>query len=89
MKLESLIVTHNYGTPRKYAATIKFSNDFGSTELKLPEDMTERLLAVVGDALVDASKGVAQQLTAATIEQVTKVEVKALERLREGDPDVL
>ena len=50
-----------------YRGTIKFTGESGSVELKLGKDISEKLLAVVADLVVEAGKSVARDLTAETI----------------------
>jgi hypothetical protein len=70
MKLEEL----NIRAPRSwdapdtgYRGTIKFTSSSGAVELKLTNDVSLRLLAVVADLVVESSRTIARDLTSETI----------------------
>jgi hypothetical protein len=50
--------------PPKYTGTIEFRCGNGDINLKLNSDLSQRLLAVVGEAMVESTKEVARNLTA-------------------------
>lgn len=70
MQLESLWIRRQYGKTA-LDASIEFSGQNGKIHLVLPPDTTQRLLAVVADLVVEASRDVASNLTAEVIEAAT------------------
>jgi hypothetical protein len=66
-KLE--IERERWGTEKgKFKGRIAFENDKKRIEMTLPHDMSERILRVCGDALVDSAKELSSELTADCIE---------------------
>ena len=50
-----------------YRGTIRFRSESGAIELKLNNDVSQRLLAVVADLVVESSRTLARDLTSETI----------------------
>ena len=70
MKLASLVIRAPHSWEDKdvgYHGEIKFTSQSGEVTLKLGNDTSNRLLAVVADLVVEAGKSVAIELTAETI----------------------
>ena len=74
LTLESLQVSMNtYGQNEgKYTGTIHFKGQYGAIELVLAPSISEHVLALCADALVENAKDVANNLTAAIINQVDR-----------------
>jgi hypothetical protein len=53
----------------QYRAQVKYSNQHGNVELQLTPELTDKILAIVADDLVKASREVAETLTSRTIIQ--------------------
>jgi hypothetical protein len=72
MELESLVLTgsKSYDDWNGYRGSATFSGKLGRVQLQLSESLSEQILSVCADALVAASKQVAETLTADVIEQV-------------------
>lgn len=70
----------------KFAGSIRFSNSRSSITMALTHDVSERLLKVVGDSLVDSAKELATELTSDCIEALPEPppEKTLMSRLR-GD----
>lgn len=70
MILEKLeIERQQWGTDKgKFKGSIRFANDKSRIEMALTHDVSERLLKVVGESLVDSAKELAGELTADCIE---------------------
>lgn len=74
MKLKSLMIRTPYSfsgedTKFPYVGTVEYTNQSGEISLNLTGELTDRILEVVADALVESSKEVAATLTTACIEQ--------------------
>ena len=91
MKLKSIhIYWSDYPTPAGYKGTLSFFGQHGETTLNLKPELSDRILAVVGDTLVATAAETARLLSAACIEAKSGAALKALESLdRREDPDVL
>lgn len=76
MRLERLhIDLCSYGLNEgKYTGSAKFCNAYGGVEIVLSPEVSDKILAIVGDAVVDNAREVAQKLTAATLTQVPALE---------------
>ncbi len=74
LTLESLQVSmNNYGANEgKYTGTVQFKGHYGSIELTLAPSISEQVLALCADALVENARDVANNLTAAIINQVDR-----------------
>jgi hypothetical protein len=66
MILEDLRIERQaYGADKgKFKGSIRFSNDRSKIEMALTHDVSEQLLKVVGDCLVESAKELAMDLTA-------------------------
>lgn len=67
MILESLQINIRAGWEEgagSYRGLIRFKGQYGTVELALTDEVSKKLLAVVGDAVVDSAREVATSLTA-------------------------
>ena len=72
MKLSNLHIYKSYGiNSTGYEGTITFVGSVGEVSLKLDDDLTDKLMVVVGDALIKASHGVAIALKESIEEERT------------------
>ena len=72
MILENLSIRKRYAyeanyVEGQYVATIKYTNQSGSVEMQLTPELSRKLLEIVAEDLVVASREVAQTLTAQTL----------------------
>ncbi|MEE8607175.1 MAG: hypothetical protein V3S55_06210 [Nitrospiraceae bacterium] len=67
MKLKSLHVYKNYDDAH-YRARIEFEGSYGTVELNLDKQLSEKMLAVCADEIVASSKEVAENMTANFVE---------------------
>lgn len=79
MQLKNISIHKGYGSDNSYNTTIEFTNAQGDIKLRLPQEASERVLAVIADLLVEQSKAVAQQLTSKIIEAVSPQLPKPIE----------
>lgn len=72
MILEKLeIERQSYGPDKgKFKGSMRFANERSRIEMSLTHDVSERLLKVVGEALVDSAKELATELTSDCIESL-------------------
>ena len=72
MKLNKLeIERQKWGKDEgKLRGVISFDNEIGKVDMNLSPDITEKLLAVIGDALVETAKAASKELTCSLIESV-------------------
>lgn len=69
MKLKALYISrHNYGAQEgRYTGSASFDSQFGEVSLNLDPEVSDRLLRVLGGALVSSSKSIAQALSLSAI----------------------
>jgi hypothetical protein len=70
MKMIYLSLSLNdYGVNKdRYTGSIKYMNQYGEISLNLNPEVSDSILAIVGDSLVKASKTIAETLTTACLE---------------------
>lgn len=67
MILEQLTITKNSSyspNPDGFSGQLRFKSQYGAIELQLTPDLSAKILAVVGANAVEASKQIAQNLSA-------------------------
>lgn len=72
MILDSLTIRRNqsYDTnPAGYTGSLRLQNRYGAIELALNEQVSAKILAVIGDSAVESAKDIAQQLSATVFSQ--------------------
>lgn len=76
MILEKLDIERQaYGADKgKFKGSIRFANEKSRIEMALTHDVSERLLRVVGESLVDSAKELATELSADCIEALPLVD---------------
>lgn len=65
--------TYEEGKGTGYVGSVTFTSNLGEVKLNLDERLSERILNVVADELVAASRNVASTLTAKIIESAANV----------------
>lgn len=65
LRIERVAYGPNKG---KFTGKIRFANDRNRIEMTLPDDMSDRLLKVVADSLVDSAKELATELTSECVD---------------------
>lgn len=71
MKLRRLTICTPYCGDDRYIGTLEFIGRKGEITLNLNESLSQRVLDVVGDVLIETSKECAADLTAAIIDAQT------------------
>lgn len=78
MMLDTLYLSRDTFGPNKGRLTgrVKFTNGAGEIQLNLAPDTSEKILAIVADALVDAARETAQAMTAQIINATAALPAK-------------
>jgi hypothetical protein len=76
MILEELRIERQaYGVDKgKFKGSMRFANATGRIEMQLTHDLSERLLKIVGESLVDSAKELATTLTSQCIDALPEPE---------------
>lgn len=68
MKLQAINIHRSYSNNDLFEGSIRFEGSFGEVSLKLTEELSEKVLAVCAEAIVQSSQEVAEAMTKSLLE---------------------
>lgn len=70
MKLISLHIHNGYNSDDTYRGSVSFTSSHGKVELVLDQEMSEKVVAVVAEQIVESAKTVAEAMNASFVAEL-------------------